>query len=254
MIKNEYLMKKILIISSLFLGLQSIPHAQELRLGINTGLIVSASNYYDIQIDPQKVFFVNRPTAGMTLEYSYGKKNKVYVASGIHWMQAANAFKVESTPYFFKNQGFEKVAQNYTALKIPLRIGYGHTVKEKLEIRFFIGAAGLFINWNSFEKLISEESKAVINEVPYTLDYEYEFRSTSDGLALETGLELNYPLNDKFLLTFSLSQQIGTFPILGSILNYEILREDDRFGLLGDAYVTTKGDAIFIMIGIAYRF
>jgi hypothetical protein len=53
-------------------------------------------------------------------------------------------------------------------------------------------------------------------------------------------------------LVFSISPQQGIKPILGSILTYKIVNQTNPFTLNGDAYVTSKGDGLFMMGGFTY--
>lgn len=260
-VKIMNMMKRALFILATYILILNTLASQSLRLGLDLGASISSSNYYDLRIDPPKIFYNTRPTVGLNAEYFYGKINKLYLATGVSIFQSSNAFRLEGVPYFPANQGFEKVSKNYMTVKVPFRVGYTHFVKNKWELTAFVGATGLFFNRKSLNKFFAQdlELEPVIVEaagnVPYTLDYVYGVRTIRDqAIALEAGFKLVYPLNDKFLLSFSLIQQLGITPILGSILDYEIVVGADEFRFIGDAYVTSKGDALISILGISYQF
>lgn len=227
--------------------------SQSVSVGLSAGLINSLSNYYDTAIDPQKTYTSHKPIIGVSIDYKPFKKKNFFINSGLTYLEFANSFKIEEAPYFGANEGFKKIQQTYTSFKIPLLVGFKHTVGKRIGINSLIGGSFLQTNRASFKESMVGVQKRKINGSDYELDYEFNFRSINkQTFTVDFGVGVFYEINKKFLIEFTLFQQLGLTPILSSILDYKVINKTNPFTLLGDAYVTSKGDAMSMSIGVKY--
>jgi hypothetical protein len=227
---------------------------QSLKLGFSVGSSVCFSTYYDLQIDPQKTFTTVEPTFGLSMDYIPFKSRRLSLETGISFVQFSNAFKVEDAPYFPHKEGFPKVKQSYNGIKVPICLGYNFEVGKRLRFNTSLGVGVLQIGRASFYEYRQEVIDRNINKINYSLDYEFKFRSINKTLlCLEYNTGVEYKANKMINIGFFINSQQGIKPILGSILKYKIINNDANFTLIGDSYVTSKGDAVSMLVSIKYK-
>ncbi len=248
-------MKKILVLLTVLIKCTELAVSQPINLGVSVGANVCFTSYYDLQIDPQKTFTTVEPTVGFTMAFMPFKSKKLSLETGISFVQFANAFKVEDAPFFPYKEGFPKVKQKYNGANVPICLGYNFAVGEKWNLHTSLGIGLLLIPRASFYEYRHEKIDKNINNIDYTLDYEFFFRSINKlNLCLESNFGVEYALDRKISLESSINFQQGIRPILGSILKYRVINNDTHYELIGDSYVTSKGDAVGMSMLITYKF
>jgi hypothetical protein len=248
-------MKLHFLFSILIIFSHEFTFCQNLSIGLTLGLNNSFSNFYDTEIDPQKTFTVTRPLVGFNLKYTPFKKHSFFLNTGLQYLEFANSFKIEDAPYFGHKEGFEKVNQNYSSFKIPLRMGFRQGLGKQFGIGGLLGGSFLQTNRSSFTEHIDDVQRKTINKSDYELEYNFSFRSINKStFTVDAGVTLFYDINKKVSVEAILLQQLGLTPILSSILEYKIINKTNPFTLNGDAYITSKGDAVSLAVSINYKF
>jgi hypothetical protein len=247
-------MKYLLLIPILTIFSPNYLSSQNFSIGLVMGLNNSFSNYYDLAIDPQKTFTTHKPIVGVSINYEPFKKRSLFISTGVRYLEFGNTFKVEEAPYFGANEGFRKIQQCYSSYKIPLWVGFKHNFGKQLGFSTLFGGSFLQTNRASFKESIEGVEERTINGSDYELDYGLYFRSINkQTFTVDFGVGIFYEISKKLSLEFSLLQQLGLTPILSSRLDYKVINKTNPFTLLGDAYVTSKGDALSMIVGIKYK-
>ena len=247
-------MKIIFCVSFIYTLCIQIVIAQPLRVGICAGAGLCFSSYYDVNIDPQKTLSTVEPNAGLVLDYIPFKAKNFFLSTGAAFVQFANTFEIEGVPYFSYKEGFPKIKQRYNGLKIPIRLGYKWNTKNRIEFNASLGLGFLLIRRSSFYEYQQVTVDKVIDGREYAFEYEIAFRSINKtNLFIEPNFELEYKVNHKMNICLSLTNQQGITPILGSTLKYSIINKTNPFTLVGNSYVTSKGDAIFVTASLKYK-
>ena len=249
-------MKYLIII---FVGLSTFCptflNCQNLSIGLTTGINSSFSNYYDVAIDPQKTFISLKPNVSITIDYAPFKKGYLFLTTGVGFSYFSNAFKVEEAPYFGKNEGFKKIQQTFSSFKIPLCVGFRHRISKQIGFTSLFGISFLQTNRASFKEAIVGTQKRTIDGSDYELEYEFYFRSINkQTFTIDFGIGIFYDISKQLSFEASLLQQLGLTPILSSLVDYKIINKTNPSTLIGDAYVTSKADALSLVFGLKYKF
>lgn len=232
----------------------SFLHAQSFRLGLHSGVGFSLSNYYDIQID-QKAFTSAEPNLGVEFDYFPFKSNSLFLSTGVSFIRFANVFQLEGVPYFPQNGGFPKLKQHYYGFKMPVRIGHKTIICERIEVNFSLGGGLLLLASGSFYDYQEGTISRTISDIDFDLAYAFGTRNIGSNLAFifDSNIGFGYMLSERTTLGLSFSYQLGLNPILGSMFEYRLINKTNPFTLLGDSYVTSKGDALFLNLCFQYK-
>lgn len=236
-----------------FLLIQHVA-AQHFELGIFSGTTISYSNFYSLQLDPQRTHFSHQPHFGVHIDYYFRKGSNFFISTGYTWSRYANTFQITELPKP-PQVPFDKVKNMYHGSKIPLRIGYQISLNEKFSISPSIGTGVLFMERLSFDEVMEGILSVVEDGTTFYLIYGSKFRSFEGrSMFFESNLTFDYRIYRKLKLSISFSQQLGTRPVLGNSVLYYINTKPMPNAAPFEGYTTSKGDALYLSLGVKYYF
>lgn len=245
-------MKNIFLLIGFLIFTKSTIQGQNIQIGLISGLDNTFSHDYKTRVEPLKTYSNLSFTYGVSLNYIPFKKENFFIYSGLIFSTYTNAFQLEGSPQFSHKEGFQKIENNYTGIKVPIRLGYKHNISNKFGLQAMLGCSYLNISRDFTEGFNGDESVR-INQDDYTLSYALSLISIyNNSILLDSGVGVSYKMNNNIVFELSLIQQLGTKHIVGSRLDYNLTNNTIPFESSYNAYLSTKGDALSFLLGVNY--